>query len=636
MSPPQSLSLFSFPSVSPPPRPFSSKSKPTIKFPTFFFTKLPLTIPKFPLHVLHCTSPKPSQQEQLLQFVADSNGNTLPCVRTFENNLARLSLVGSVRFDQALTAGAADGGRAASEHLNSGVPAMVVDTVFPAPADEHATVSTRLFLPATKVKQKAAKLRRFFKEGVMAGTTSQKILAMTFRQVVLQQLWNFELVLFRPGTERNMSDLENPREVPFDTDGFSSLMHFVSAEAVCIAALQNTERRFVDDLLGKSSGGFLSWFRKPQKVVSRDSSVVIYKLFEDEIVENAKSLLENFNSGEERFKGMKVKRKYKWWTSLAHSKLEKIGGPEFSAWTSEYVPAYRLQIDADKVKDAKFEGWRKSSANNLWLLADNGAYAVVVAIRRFTLIEVSISKIGVGLAEIFDLYYEDIYTMPNKELSCGVVANVTNLSNKKRRSSLMNVLSVTLVSGVFLISISALSQFCLPHRRKGQIYAQESSSLPSSEIHFAVNESLDAAKLQEFCISICKKLKDSFGWPGDIVTDKKIGARIGKIPNYFNSTVSSSMQKIDTDLKSSAQDIASYQVVLSTDGKIVGFQPTSGVGVNHWAANPLAKELYGGRNLSPGFIEPGLKISFPNEVILIELLVSVNSDAYFALARPVR
>jgi len=41
-------------------------------------------------------------------------------------------------------------------------------------------------------------------------------------------------------------------------------------------------------------------------------------------------------------------------------------------------------------------------------------------------------------------------------------------------------------------------------------------------------------------------------------------------------------------------------VVLSTDGKIVGFQPTSGVGVNHWAANPLAKELYGGRNLSPG------------------------------------
>lgn len=42
------------------------------------------------------------------------------------------------------------------------------------------------------------------------------------------------------------------------------------------------------------------------------------------------------------------------------------------------------------------------------------------------------------------------------------------------------------------------------------------------------------------------------------------------------------------------------QVVLSAGGKIVGFQPTSRVAVNQWAANPLAKELYGGRKLSPG------------------------------------
>lgn len=41
-------------------------------------------------------------------------------------------------------------------------------------------------------------------------------------------------------------------------------------------------------------------------------------------------------------------------------------------------------------------------------------------------------------------------------------------------------------------------------------------------------------------------------------------------------------------------------MVLSLDGKLVGFQPTSRVAVNQWAGNPLAKELYGGRNLSPG------------------------------------
>lgn len=42
------------------------------------------------------------------------------------------------------------------------------------------------------------------------------------------------------------------------------------------------------------------------------------------------------------------------------------------------------------------------------------------------------------------------------------------------------------------------------------------------------------------------------------------------------------------------------QVVLSWDGKIVGFQPTSRVAENQWEANPFVKELDGGKNLSPG------------------------------------
>lgn len=117
--------------------------------------------------------------------------------------------------------------------------------------------------------------------------------------------------------------------------------------------------------LGKASSGIFRWFQKPERIVSKDSAVVIYKLFEDEIVENAKSLLENFKSTKKNFRRIKMRNKYSWWTLVAHSKLEKIGGPNFSAWTSEYVPAYRLQIDADKVRDVKLEGWR-SSAENRW------------------------------------------------------------------------------------------------------------------------------------------------------------------------------------------------------------------------------------------------------------------------------
>lgn len=196
------------------------------------FPKLPFRNPKIPFLILSRSSPKPapSTEQEALKFIADSDGTTLPCVRTYENDLARLTLVGAVSFDQALTAAAADGGRAATEHVDSGIPAMVIETVFPGPTAKSATVSTRLFLPARKVKEKAQKLKKSFSEDIFAGTSAKNILAMTFRQVVMQKIWSFELILFRPGTERDMEDLENPREVPLDTDRFGSLvMHLLTA-----------------------------------------------------------------------------------------------------------------------------------------------------------------------------------------------------------------------------------------------------------------------------------------------------------------------------------------------------------------------------------------------------------------------
>ncbi|XP_021830231.1 uncharacterized protein LOC110770401 isoform X1 [Prunus avium] len=584
----------------------------------------------------------PFTEQEVLQAVAESDERVLPGVRTYENDSARLALVGAVDFEQALTAAAADGGQAADEHISSGMPAMVVETLFPGHSDPHSTVSTRLFLPARKVKEKAGKLRRSITEDMLSTATSRNILSMTFRQVVFQLLWNFELVVFRPGTERNMEDLENPREqVPpsFTLSSSDEQIMSVLAEVVCISALENTERQFLEDCVGKTKSNLVHWFRKPKRTVSKDSSVVIYKLFEDEIVDNAKSLLKNFNLTKGSFKPVKTKSKCYRWTPTALSRLEKIGGPEFSSWTSEHVPAYRLQIDANQHKDVKFEGWRKSAENWCEVLLTHSQM--------------------VGLADIIDMYYEDLYTMPDKQLSCGVVANSTNLSNKKicsqprlqllqTGSFLLRVLSVTLASGIFLITISALGQLGYPYPHKGRKYLREDRSFPSSEVDGALYQSVDALKLEAFCVSVVKKIKDALGWPGEIKMETDVGAWTGKVPNYLRlvvedssnredmSTFSSSSEKIDEDLKASAQDIASYQVVLSTDGKIVGFQPLSSVAVNHWAANPLAKELYRGRKLSPGLTEPGLKIQRPNEVAVIELLMSVKPDACFALARPVR
>ncbi|KAB2025554.1 hypothetical protein ERO13_D06G135100v2 [Gossypium hirsutum] len=518
------------------------------------FPKLPFRNPKIPFLILSRSSPKPapSTEQEALKFIADSDGTTLPCVRTYENDLARLTLVGAVSFDQALTAAAADGGRAATEHVDSGIPAMVIETVFPGPTAKSATVSTRLFLPARKVKEKAQKLKKSFSEDIFSGTSSKNILAMTFRQVVMQKIWSFELILFRPGTERDMEDLENPREVPASFTLRSSEERVISVlgEVVCISALQSTEKHFLENLLGKTPSNFFRWFRKSKGIVSKDSSVFLHKVFEDEIVENARNLLESFNSSKESFNATDLRQKNYWWTHPLQSKLEKNGGHEFSAWTSEYIPAYRLEIDANTLKNVKFEGWRESNGSRWQVLLTHSQM--------------------VGLADILDMYYEDDYTLPKKQLHSGMVASYNSLTKAKRNSSFLKVISSIIASGILLITISTISLFSFPYLGRGGKYLGKSRS-PSSIIKSTTIQSVDAEK-----------------------------------------------------------------VVLSTEGKIIGFQPTSRVGVNHWAVNPLTKELYGGKKLSPGLIEPRLKIQLPNEIVVLELLMSVNPDSCFALARPIQ
>lgn len=66
------------------------------------------------------------------------------------------------------------------------------------------------FLPARKVKEKSRSLKDSLSEDMFSSTN---ILALTFRQVVLQQLWSFELRVFKPGVRRDMNDLANAREV---------------------------------------------------------------------------------------------------------------------------------------------------------------------------------------------------------------------------------------------------------------------------------------------------------------------------------------------------------------------------------------------------------------------------------------
>lgn len=568
----------------------------------------------------------------MLEAIAHMEGNSLPCVRCYENDVARLSLAGSVAFEQAITAGAADGGEAAGEHSNGGLSAMVVETLFPGPDDEHSTVSTRLFLPTRIVEEKAKKLRSSLPKDIVCSTNSRNILAMTFRQVVLQQLWNFELELFVPGSQRNMEDLGSQREVTKSFALSSSDEKVLSglAEAVCIVALESTQREFFQRSSGKASHGFFNWLSKAKKFASKESSVIIHN-FEDVIVENAKSLLDKFKFERANYNVTNKKQTSSIWPSLMHSKLERIGGSEFSIWTSEYVPAYRLEIDADRLADLKFEGWERTTGNR-W--------------------EVPLTHSQmVGLANILDMYFEDVHTLPYKQLSCNVVRSPNKLSQSKRDFSLLGFLRTTLVAATLLFAAGVMAKVCLPHLYNTRRETGEYNILQSSDNAYEEEQPLlsEPSKVEALCSTVVRKIKDCYGWSGDIKYESSVGAWMGELPIYLRSgygsesngqeSISASFDVLatsDEELKSSVQDIASYQVVLSKDGKVVGFQPTSGMAVNHWSSNPIAKELYGGKLLSPGLLEPGLKINKPDEVIVLELLMSLNQDNCFALARPVQ
>jgi len=187
----------------------------------------------------------------------------------------------------------------------------------------------------------------------------------------------------------------------------------------------------------------------------------------------------------------------------------------------------------------------------------------------------------------------------------------------------------------------------------------------SSQSYCSDIKSLDSSEIQAYCTPLIKKMKDSYGCPGDVMVDAHIGAWVGELPDCFkgiNSEDNASSDNVQhpstfiqqnqaqlvpintkmSDLEQNdktqetLQNIASFQVVMSEEGKVVGFQPTNRPAVNHWSINPLATLLYQGRTLSPGILEPKLKISRPAKAVPIELLMSVNQDSFFALARPVQ
>jgi hypothetical protein len=84
-----------------------------------------------------------------------------------------------------------------------------------------------------------------------------------------------------------------------------------------------------------------------------DSSVCIHKTSEAEVVKNAKRCLEIVSLMKSSHEVRETKNG--WWPPPHHESLVKIGGPELVLWANEYIPTYKLQINANALENSNLE-----------------------------------------------------------------------------------------------------------------------------------------------------------------------------------------------------------------------------------------------------------------------------------------
>ncbi|XP_031495656.1 uncharacterized protein LOC116261165 isoform X2 [Nymphaea colorata] len=495
------------------------------------------------------------------------------------------------------------------------------------------------------------------------GTPGSTARSLRDWQVVIQRLWSFELALFQPGTQRDMNELGSPREVPNYCTLSSADEKVLSmlAEAICKCALENTKNNFFGNKWGMPSRRTLGWLKKRRKITSMDSSVCLYQFSYNEVTGNAKKLAEVLESNKRNSVLEAGKSRQAWWPLPAYPTVEIDDISEFGKLIEEYVPAYKLQVDADKFKNVKFEGWQKSQ-DNRW--------------------EISLSHSQmVELADILDMYYEDSYTVPHKNLHYKVDSVSSNNLKSKQSISIWKILSAMVATGVMAVIFCALgkiySRGFSNHGKPTEPCVLSVGDSDTSEHQtfirtcplFSSNIDLSPMELESLCISVMERVKHDLGLAGSIEFNADVGAWTGEIPNYLrtlngmeifqkgdappggfgenhgdvtadpsHSIISEKRQSPDVVGEVTqapfAQDVASYELLLSRDGKVLGFQPTSLLAVNHWTRNPISSALYMGKKLSPGLFEPRLKIERPDGAILMELLVSVGSASRFSLVRP--
>jgi hypothetical protein len=155
----------------------------------------------------------------------------------------------------------------------------------------------------------------------------------------------------------------NPYQVPVDFSISSSDGKLLSAlaEAILSCVIEDTEKNY----LGGTGGLFQ--IRKPN--CSSDSTVCIHRIAEAEVANNARRCLERFDLAKSSHEVGKPKSA--WWPAPKYGSLEEIGGPDFVLWAHEFIPSYKLQINAAAFKNTELKGCHELTNNRREVLVSH-------------------------------------------------------------------------------------------------------------------------------------------------------------------------------------------------------------------------------------------------------------------------
>ncbi|KAL3691065.1 hypothetical protein R1sor_004716 [Riccia sorocarpa] len=583
-----------------------------------------------------------------------SDSTIYPVMRVYRNDLCSLEVTGDAKAWEVVGAMAADGGFTASEELTKGRSLMTVETIIPGRSDDHSTVSTKLLAP-TELVSKRAKLMWSKREAQKRGSSSGSALAIAFQSVVMQRVLAFDFRIQAAGNVRDMANLANEKETGvvaiFESRDGKILEGL--AEAVCSYLLANIKDAYDRTGSGQTGiSGLVPFWKRTKQVYALDKAICVSSLSDTEVWENARRILEEPTFLRDGKATRPVRTHQSWWPlSDAPSASSFLADDDLRNFSNEFVPIHKIEIDINRLQ-ANSKGWQKSKRDHIVELQLTHAQLV-------------------DMADVLDLFYEDRSTVPVKELKSGMNLNVSQNSRSKVAKTLWTVIASALAGGILIVGLIVTSRMRGSSTSNFRISSPTSSSVSDSsfkskwctpkynrQVLLPSNNDVRPEEMEALCTQVVLRMKHVFKLDGEVQSSPGRGAWLGlditdwgrarseeDIAGSQPSGNDDPAQLGESQLNSSPKGrrtkppveevVLLYQVMLSRDGKVVGFQPGNKAAIGYWVNYPFAEDLHKGRKLGPGLIEPGLRyVEPPEQLVAIELLCRPQSDTPSIAARP--